>query len=172
MLKLLGIGVVIGASTAMGFAMSRELKKRVDQLMECKRLFIMLQGEIKYAKTPLAEGFAKVSRRMEQPFRGFLEYLSCELEGRNGKSMAEIFAESVDLKLKDSGLSSEDLGRLKNVGSHLGYLDLEMQLRSIDLCLEQINESCIQAKQEYQNKSKVYHCLGLMGGLFLAIIFI
>lgn len=172
MLKLLGLCAVVGMSTALGYSLGNDLKKRVEQLIECKRMFVMLQGEIKYAKTPLSEGFAKVANRVTKPFSGFLSYVSEELEERSGKSLIEIFTVGVDLHLKGSAFSKDDLDRLKDVGSHLGYLDMEMQIRTIDLYLEQLNDSINQAKEEYQNKSRVYRCLGLMGGLFLAIIFI
>ena len=172
MLKMLGIGMVIATSSAIGFSMSKDLEKRVVQLTELKRMFVMLQGEIKYGKTPLAEGFGKVGQRSGPLFQGFLQYLSEDMEKRDGRSLSRIFEEGVDLKLEHCYLAKEDLEQLKTVGSHLGYLDIDMQLRNIDLYLEQLNENCIQARQNYQNKSRVYHCLGVMGGLFLAIILI
>ena len=52
-------------------------------------------------------------------------------------------------------------------GEQLGYLDQEMQIKGIEGYLEQQKSVRKEAEKEYREKEKVYHCLGIMGGLFL-----
>ena len=58
------------------------------------------------------------------------------------------------------------------MGEVLGYLDLEMQLSSIELYLEQL-ELCIRESQEAaRTKQKLYQSLGVAGGIFLVILLV
>lgn len=54
----------------------------------------------------------------------------------------------------------------------LGYLDLEMQLSSIDLYLEQLEISIREAESSIGSKQKLYQSLGVAGGIFLVILLI
>lgn len=172
MIKWLGIGFVILGSTAMGMVMSGDLEKRVRQLKELRKMLVMIQGEIRYANAPLSEAFHHVGRRVPAPFQEFLEHVACQMEEYRGEVFSDIFARNVRIDLAGTALKKEDKEQLLRLGENLGYLDGQMQMNSIELYLHQLNETCEEASQEVRNKSKVYHCLGVMGGLFLAIIFI
>lgn len=172
MLKMLGLGLIIGACSAIGMSMGRDLKRRVAQLQELRRMTGMLQGEIQYAKSPLSEAFRHAAARLKEPFSAFLRHTAEDMEQFSGEPFSEIFARNAGEELKDSGLLKEDLEQLCGFGEHLGYLDQQMQLRTIDLYRMQISETCEQAAEELKNKEKVYRYLGVCTGLFLAILFV
>lgn len=172
MLKWLGIGLMIGACSAIGLSMGRDLKKRVTQLQELRRMTGMLQGEIQYAKSPMTEAFRHVAGRIKEPFSDFLTHTAEDMEKFSGESFCEIFSRNAEEDLKGSGLLKEDMEQLTGFGEHLGYLDQEMQLRTIDLYRTQLIETCEAASEEFKNKEKVYRYLGVCMGLFLAILFV
>ena len=172
MLKWLGIGLMICGSTAVGVVMSRELEQRIILLQELRKVMSMLEGEIHYANATLSEAFYHVARRSKQPFSGFLEHMAERMDGLSGGTIQEIFQMYVDQDLKNTALLTSDLEQLKRLGEQLGYLDVKMQQKAIQLYTEQLQETCAQAAGVYQSKSKICRYLGIMGGLFLAILFI
>lgn len=172
MLRYLGAGLVIWGSVAIGAAMTGEMKSRVMQLQELRKLVVVLKGEIRYGNATLNEAFRHVALRIRPPYRELLACAAERMEEFRGEGLSEIFSGAVKEKLKDSALHREDLQLLERLGDSLGYPDVETQMNSLELFSEQINGLCTQAEKELGSKAKIYHYLGLTGGLFLAIILI
>lgn len=172
MLRWLGAGLVICGSVAIGTSMTGEMRRRVIQLQELRKLVVILQGEIRYGNATLNEAFRHVAFRIRPPYREFLEAVAERMEEFRGEGLSEIFSGTVKEKLRGCALKREDLQLLERLGESLGYLDVKTQMNSLELFLEQINGLCGDAERELQSKAKVYHYLGLTGGLFLAIILI
>ena len=74
--------------------------------------------------------------------------------------------------LKGAGLPPEELQKLKELGKSMGMADLEMQVKSLDLYLEELARSMSDLRPVIKNKIRLYHCLGVMSGLFLSILLI
>ena len=66
--------------------------------------------------------------------------------------------------------TKEDLEQLAALGEHLGYLDLDMQERTLLLYLEQLDLSIEYLQRHRQEKCRLYTSLGVMGGIFLVIV--
>ena len=79
MLKLIGSILIIGASLLYGFRIRRELQEHLDQLVAMKEMFLMLRGEISYARTPLKEAFLQIASQNKEPFCGFLTKAAKEM---------------------------------------------------------------------------------------------
>ncbi len=60
----------------------------------------------------------------------------------------------------------------KELGRYLGYLDKEMQLANLDLYLSETDEKLVRLAQELPARKKLFQVLGVMAGLFLAILFL
>lgn len=172
MLKWLGAGLVICGCAAIGASMTGDLRRRVLQLQEMRKMVVALQGEIRYGNAALNVAFRRVAHRTRQPFRSFLECMAIQMEECRGEALTEIFRQSVKEELKGTSLRASDLELLERLGESMGYLDVKTQMDSMDLFLEQVGRLCQEAEGEYRNKSKVYHYLGVSVGLFLAIILI
>ena len=59
---------------------------------------------------------------------------------------------------------------LRELGDRLGALDVENQLGSLELSLQKAWDQEKKAREEYQNKSRVFRYLGALGGLFLIVL--
>lgn len=92
------------------------------------------------------------------------------MEQLEQKSVKEAMQTCAEKYLKNQGIKRRDLERLYRVGEQLGYLDQEMQIKGIEFYIEQQKAACKDAEKEYREKERVYHCLGIMGGLFLVIL--
>ena len=172
MLKIIGIGLVICGSTATGLAISRDMEKRILELNELQKMLKMLAGEIGYANATLAESFHHVAKRIKKPFSCFLENMALHMEAFLGHPMQEIFQRHVEEDLSHTALLAEDLEQLVRFGEQLGYLDVKMQLNAIAMYERQLCDTCTQAREVFKSKSKVCRYLGVMGGLFLAVLFV
>lgn len=172
MVKVIGLGLVVLGCTAMGMSAGSEMERRIRELRELLKLLELLEGEIGYAHAVLTEGFRHAARRMRKPYAVFLENMADHMDELRGDALRDIFAQHVREDLKDASLLEADREGLVGFGEQLGNLDVRMQLAAIALYREQLTQAHAQAQEEWKRDSKLYRCLGLMGGLFLAVLFL
>ena len=79
MQKIIGGIIVIAVCTALGFEKGRELHVHLNELEELKRLFLIIQSELKITKATLSEIFLKVSKKTEAT--PSFDISVCELNG-------------------------------------------------------------------------------------------
>lgn len=90
------------------------------------------------------------------------------IDQQEGEAFCEIWREEME-SLKGTPINEEDRKALKNLGDHLGYLDLTMQERNLLLYLEQLDEQIGYLRSHVKERTKLYTSLGIMGGLFLTV---
>lgn len=171
MLKLAGSFLVVTASLLYGWRVGRELQEHVGQLVGMKEMLLMLHGEISYARTPLKEAFWQIASQGKEPFSSFLEQAA---EGLGGKeeSIGEFWRRLVEQEAGKFYFTGEELGLLERVGENFGYLDVQMQLKNLELYMEQAQVLIENAQKELKDRQKVARALSLMCGLFLVILLV
>lgn len=172
MLKGIGALLIMASAAGIGTSFGRDLKGRCMELRMLKQMIYMLRGEIKYTKTPLTEAFASIAVRMKEPFGSFLEQTAIQMESQEEENFGELWKSQIKRWLSKTCLKREDREQLGNLGEVLGYLDLEMQLSSIDLYLEQLELGIREAQEAALTKQKLYQSLGVAGGIFLVILLV
>ena len=141
MLKIMGALMILASATGIGVSCSMDLKKYCMELRLLKQLLYMLRGEIKYTKTPLAEAFERIAVRLPEPFSTFLRQTAQEMENLDGRTFGELWREQIRTGLPGTHLKKDDKEQLGALGEVLGYLDLEMQVSSIELYLEHYSKA-------------------------------
>ncbi len=190
-IRAFGVGLILFSSTAIGLLYANRLKEQIEELETIKKLLLMLRGEIKYTKTPLPDAFASIAVRMKEPFGSFLEELAKQMENperikgpygellfkvagqmdsMKGQTLAQIWEACVAEYLKESALLKEEKEKWVHFGSQLGYLDKEMQVSTIELYLEQVQEEIKNAQENFKRNGKLYRMMGVMAGIFLVIL--
>lgn len=172
MQKFIGCVLIVLASSGMGYFRGMELQQHLSEIEGIRQLFLMLRSEIKYTKAPLGEAFYHIGRRMDGIYKKWLDGLAEKLEEKSGAVFTNVWSESIDTYLKGTCLQKEDLKQLKEVGAHMGYLDEEMQIGAIDLFLEQLEVEIQVMRQNIATQRRLCNCLGVMGGVFLAVVLI
>ena len=132
-----------------------------------------LKGEIVYSHAPLEEAFERIGRR-EKGIPGELFIQTAERIGsRTGENFAKIWEKTIE-EMEKSGnplfLEKEDKEKLLSLGGQLGYLDTQMQERTLLLYLEQLELSISRLRGEIREKCRLSTALGVMGSLFLVIV--
>ncbi|CUH93281.1 stage III sporulation protein AB [Herbinix luporum] len=170
--KIMGCILIIFSSSLMGFYFSSQLKCRINDMKEFKKLIVLLRGDIRYGNTPLPEAISSIARRHEGNFKDFLTKVSDRLSERLGNTFSEIWTEAVEGELHDTSLSKRDKYQLIQFGENLGYLDKEMQMNTLDLFLAQMEEEIYELSKTVKEKTYLYNSLGIMAGIFISIIMI
>lgn len=147
-IRILGAVLVVISCSGMGFFMAGQWGERLKTMEHLRKMIFLLKGEI-------GDLFIRVAERME---------------GQRGEPFYDIWQEEIDKLPKAFCLSKEDRQSLKGLGEHLGYLDLEMQERTILLYLEQLDLSIGYLRKHKQERSRLYTSLGIMGGIFITIM--
>lgn len=169
-MKIIGCILVIASSTGMGFYFSTEMKSRINDLKELRKLIGLLRGDIRYANTPLPEAIHSLYRRHAGNFHTFFKQVSTKLNELSGQTFSEIWKAAAEKELGCTSLTKKDKLHLIQFGENLGYLDKDMQMNTIDLYLSQLEGEIEEISKSVKEKSYLYNTLGIMAGIFITII--
>jgi stage III sporulation protein AB len=171
-MKIIGCILVIASSTGMGFFFSNEIRCRIDDLKELKKLIGLLRGDIRYANTPLPEAISSINRRHSGKFTIFFGNVSEKLHELSGKTFSEVWKNAAEKELANTSLSKKDKLNLIQFGDNLGYLDKDMQMNTLDLYISQLEDEIRDLSKSVKEKAYLYNTLGIMAGIFIVIIMI
>ncbi|MCI5648081.1 MAG: stage III sporulation protein AB [Fusicatenibacter sp.] len=169
-----GMALLLAAASCVGLGClkSAAYSERLRDLHLLCRIVKFLKGEISYAATPLPDAFWTIGGRMEDPYQDFLRDISEDLKRCSGRNFSAVFSENVDCHLQQTRLTREDLEELKAFGAGLGYLDRTMQLSWLEQYEEQLKQKIEELNLGLPVRKKLCRSLGIMGGLFLIILFL
>lgn len=171
-LKGIGSILIVLATSLIGYGLSLDLQKHLEEQRYLRQIIFMIRGEIRYAKTPLSEVFRHVGKRVKEPYQSWFLALSEELRGRSGNTFLVLWEQTMNTYLVQPSLKREDMEHLSVLGQNLGYLDGEMQIRTIDLYLEHLELAIEKTKDGLTAKKRLYNYLGVMSGIFIAVVLI
>lgn len=86
--------------------------------------------------------------------------------------MASFWGHLVDEEAGRFLFNEEERGILKQAGENFGYLDGKMQLKNLELYIEQTEVLIGKAQGELKDKKRVSGVLSVMCGLFLIILLV
>ncbi|MBS6643274.1 MAG: stage III sporulation protein AB [Clostridiaceae bacterium] len=170
LIKMIGGACVIAASSGLGISMAGQWKKRLELLEQLRKMIFLLKGEILYANAPLEEAFERVGNKSGGVLGTLFTAVSQRIRNQCGEPFFTMWIEEINGMDSRILLSKEDRQSLISFGEHLGYLDCEMQERTILLYLEQLDLTIAYLREHQREKSRLYTSLGIMGGLFLTIV--
>lgn len=170
-MKIIGCILILCSTSGMGHLYAGEIKRRQEDIRSCRRIALLLRGDIRYAQTPLPEAFENVAKRHEGRLSLFVQNLAEKLKERNGLSFAEIWGQAEE-SLNNTSLNKKDKELLHQLGESLGYLDKEMQINTIDSFLDQTEETIKELSNEMSSQMKLYKSIGIMTGIFVIILII
>lgn len=168
--KLIGSVLVICSTAAIGFYFSSMIQGRIRDLIELKKTIYIMRGDIQYGNTPLPEAISSIGRRSRNHFKQFFLGVSEGLMKQEGETFFTIWSQGVEELLVETYLTKKDKESLSRLGEHLGYLDKQMQLKTIDLYVEQLEMELKETTDTMKDKMRLYNTLGVLSGIFITII--
>ena len=170
MVQRFGAAIVIIAGGILGFYRASRERKRLEQGIELKRLLYLLQGEIRYGLTPLPEAIGEIAGKVESGLSVFVTDVSKRLSSYQEETFSQVWKSSVEQDLVPYVQEKKMLEPFSAMGDTIGYLDKDMQVKTIDFTIEQIEERMYQIKDQVIKNCKLYQSLGLSFGLLVVII--
>lgn len=169
-LKIAGAVLVVCSSACLGLQRAERWKKHRENLEELRRMILLLRGQILYARGTLEEALEQTGKKSEGAVAQMFKKTAKQLGRQDGRAFYEIWQEEVERCWRELLLTPEECREWKEFGRHLGYLDLEMQEKNVQLYLEQL-DLAIQFYREHEREQiKLSVSLGVMGGLFLTVM--
>lgn len=170
--KLLGVILVVVSCAGLGADAVIRMKRRLRLLEQLKVMAHHLKGEILYANAPLPEAFERTGKRNPGNAGSLFLAVAAELKKETGNSFDSIWKEQAGQFSKKSVLSKKEQAALLRFGEHLGYLDRDMQEKTILFYLEDLERAITILRGQEEEKSRLYISMGIMAGLFLAVVMI
>ncbi len=170
--KIIGMAMVIIATTGYGIILSRDIKARLKELKELKKIIFLMKGEISFGHTPLLEAFDNVSRRCGTPFKEILNSFVKFGKESDKKPFVEIWNEGMTDLIDKTHLSKDEKELVMKLGGDLGLSDITTQQNAIDSFLNELDLNIKTLEKAVPNKVKLYNSMGIMLGIVIAIIMI
>lgn len=168
-MKTVGMLLLVISCSGLGFHMAGLYDRRIAECVRIERFFGQLAGEIRFRQTPLSEALRMVSGEKTDGFFSFSGRLAGRLE-EGGNDFCSLWEEELALYLSGS-LLREEAELLFYLGQQLGNLDLEAQIKALNRFLEQWQEHIRDLRGKQESRARLYRCLGVSAGVFLAILF-
>jgi len=167
-MKLLGALIIIISSTTIGFIVAGQYLLRPKQLRELQTALQMLETEISYGVTPLPDAFAKLATSLSAPISTIFQVAQEELD--SGVIAEEAWQRAVADTYNQTALISEDIEVLLDFGYNLGQTSIDDQVKYMNLAQHKLDSLYQKASTEKEEKVKLWRYLGVLVGMFLAIL--
>ncbi|MCI9106326.1 MAG: sporulation protein [Lachnospiraceae bacterium] len=169
-LKTTGAVMMVMGSSGYGAWMAGNYRNRLSLLEQLRQMIFLLKGQITYANAPLPEAFEAVGKRTKGMLADLFMRVSERMEDQQGEPFCQIWKEEVEKMNVEGTLTKEDRQSLAGLGEHLGFMDCEMQERNLLLYLEQLDLVIEELRSHRQERCRLYTSLGVMAGIFLAVL--
>lgn len=158
---------------------ARQMKLRINNLMELERIIENIKGEIICHHAVLKEAFLCAGGRASEPFRTWLVRLAASLDSKEGGYMEDVshgiyglWRQAVRELVNFDLIDEEDAQLLYPIGKALGYLDIELQIRSVDLELSHIRKHVDKLMTDLPGKTRLSVMLGALIAILLVVVLI
>ena len=165
-----GVLSMVG-SICIGVWCRMQFLQRMRMLKEMQRGIVLLKSEIVYARTPLAEACMSVSIRGEGTSQAFFRRIGERMQTGDGTAQ-QIWKETMEEVYGQRKFCKRDYEEICQLGNTLGYLDVELQVRMLDLCVARLEDSILCYEKEKRNQTRLYPLLGTFAGFVLCLVLI
>ncbi len=172
MVKIFGSLLVIFSLGMTGICKADKLRKRYEELLDFRKILVMLQGEIRYNNATISEAFAHVGRHFSGSYKKILDKASDKTAENSGNSLEEIWIHIVDEYKGDLNVKDNEIDIIKELGRSMGYLDCEMQENALNMLIEKIQVVIDEQGGKLPENVKVYRCMGIMLGIFVVLLIV
>lgn len=170
LLKICGCIMIVCGCSAIGFSLGNDYVLRIKHLERMKKNLLLLEGEIKYCNSGIVEALSKISRQSGGIFSIFFETIVDDLT-QNHKTLKEAWDASVQKNIKNhTKLTNQDIRIIGELGECLGITDRETQIHNIENTKNQIDSIIGELNKIKTEKCKIYRTLGVVAGMFIAIV--
>ena len=164
--------MVISMCLCFGLKKTSKEKKKLQQGIYLKRFLYLLEGEIRYGLSPLPDAIGRIANKVNDDIRPWLLALNASLTTYEKQRFSHIWEKKIKESLEPIIIESKLLQPIYTLGETLGYLDKEMQIKTIEQAMEQLNERIYDIKYDVRKNCKLYQTMSVCIGFLIVIILI
>ncbi|WP_066637601.1 stage III sporulation protein SpoIIIAB [Desulfolucanica intricata] len=170
MLKIFGSVLIVLACGLSGLAIAKNYIRRPHELRCLQSALQMLETEISYAASPLAEAMEIIAARCDKHVAMLFLRAKDELSSMSGYTAKEAWDKSLDAFYPQTALNQTDLSILRSLGGTLGISDREDQIKHLRLSRAQLKAEMDKADELARRNVKLWNYLGFSGGIVIVLI--
>ena len=163
-MKWIGMLLIMVSAAETGCYAASRLRTQADQLRLLRQMILAMMSELKHTLPLVPDLLRSLAAENEYQSLEFLQYAA-----QNAERFPECWTEALKT---DNALSDNVRSILQTVGNTLGSTTLEGQLSALELCAEQIEKLQETHEEQVKQRGKLYQSCGILGGIFLVILFI
>lgn len=171
MLQILGAFLIIAGSTGVGYMFKKELQQRLFHLTYIKKLIGQIQDEMLYHKSTMPEICESLNKNVIAPYQDLFLRIHKKLLDHSGKSLEDVWKEEIEEIENQIPIHKTDILLVKEIFKGT-FSSGQLQQRELQYYIQKLDDIIKKLEQEIHNKSKVYLCLGVTGGILCTIILI
>ncbi|MCL2198998.1 MAG: stage III sporulation protein AB [Defluviitaleaceae bacterium] len=167
-IRIIGILLVMAGSVGLGIFFAAKESFRVQDLLEFKKALLILSSEIEYMRSTLTEACANIAKRTSGGVSHVFQSFAESLKDHDGETAYRLWLTSI--QNDKIFLAPEDKTVIEDFGKTLGYLDKEMQKNAIEYTVTYIDEKTTALQKQSDKNKRMYHSLGVIGGLLITVV--
>ena len=170
--KLVGAVLIIFASAGLGYLKSRELMLHEKNLEEFLQVILCLKGEIRCGNSSLSDALRDTACRCRGRYEEFLERVAACIEANTEEKLSIIFQNCTENYLTDLKLDEDERRKISLLGEKLCYLDLEMQVSTIQIYVRRLKLRMEQTEKESHERLRMYPVIGAFSGVLICLLLV
>lgn len=168
MLKWAGIFLIMAGAAGMGGYLSACLKQRLNELVECREIFVQMDAGREYLHLPYAELLRRTAKGKTAVFSSMLLDVAEEMEKNRQADAGMLWAGAFTERKHQLLLGEEEIEIMSALAKSLMLEGSHREASKIYLM--QLEDKILQAIEEKKEKQRLYGMAGVSGGLFLVIL--
>lgn len=170
MVKMLGIIMVLGSSTALGFFEKHKLLTRRKALMKMLDSINIMTRELKFSFIEIPKLIKKLADK--SPIGNIFAQIYSEIKKKDGLSIEHKWIKCFKEYGMLIGLAKEDIDIIIKISSVLGKYDVNEQEKALNYYNLQLKNNLDILELKIKNEGNIYKTLGVSIGLVIVIILI
>ena len=168
-MKWVGALLLTLGTTGMGVFYKRAGYERIRELERMIWFFYYLESEITYHKAELVQICRRGGERQKGAAGKLLSAVAVRMENGEGAVFERIWQEECEALHGNYPLRDEDIADIREFAAQ-EFADSRMQLIQAAFCREKLEEKRKRLSEDAAARSRMYLCMGVMGGLVISII--
>lgn len=172
LIKIIGCGVIVASSAKIGWDVAQGYAARVREIRAFQSGLGILRNEISFHNTVLSDALKSASNVRNKQVAQVFQRASDRLAAVSNMTAAEAWSEAMSACKPILSIKKDETEVLLEFGSQLGTGTIDDTLCTIQNAEEKLKLCERASADEERRYAKLYRSLGVIAGLFLAIIFI
>ena len=169
-IKIVGLLLIVLLSSFIGCLIANKYNFRVKELEDIISALELLETRVKYTYDTIADSFEFVADNMKTKAYSLFMIAAAMLKDNKNMSAGDIFRQACDEEGNFLDMTKEDIEVLKGLGTSLGQVDLEGQLKNITLVRELTVKQLDEAVDGKNRNYKLSRNMGVFVGLTIMVI--